>query len=60
MDVHSSNERKGDFRFAIFISTTVKLIFWAEAEDWELIEKSALLDGILGHAQTEIALIASR
>lgn len=49
-DVHSSNERKGDFRFASFISTTVKMIFCAEAECWELIKKSSLLDGIQGHA----------
>jgi len=31
-DVHSSNERKGDFRFASFVSTTVEIVFCAEAE----------------------------
>lgn len=31
-DVYDSNEGKGDFRFASFVSITIKMIFCAEAE----------------------------
>lgn len=31
-NVRSNDDRKGDFRFADFVFTTVKIIFCAEAE----------------------------
>lgn len=36
-DVRSNYDRKGDFRLAVFVFTTVRMIFCADAKCWELI-----------------------